>query len=144
MIYIYSLFLWTWGVKMRIAVVVGLMGLMVGCSSPLSRNELVGEWQSNKRRTLEYLDSNQVLTPQQRAFLEPNYGKLVFSATDTEVTISWTDGSSPTQTYPYTYTREGNKYTVNVDNRLFIYTMEGDCMWVDLAGGLREYFCRVE
>lgn len=121
-----------------------LIGL-VGCST-LQKNELEGKWLSNKEKTISYIESTGLLTAEQRAFLEPRYGKLMFEATPDEVTISWTDGLEPTRTVPYTYTKDGNRYTVNVDGQQFVYTIEGDCMWVavdQLKQGMREYFCKV-
>ncbi|WP_342597374.1 hypothetical protein VKI21_02155 [Cyanobacterium aponinum UTEX 3222] len=132
--------------KRAVMLLLGL-SLMVGCGSVTS-NELEGRWQSDKDKTLEYIQTSGLqLTKGQSDFVDKIFGKLTFDVREKDVTISWTDGSLPTETKSYTYTNQGNVYTVTIDGKDYIYTIEDDCMWVsvdEFNDDMREYFCRVE
>lgn len=128
----------------RVMLLLGL-GLLVGCTVQESnQNPLVGSWLSNKEMSIESIDSSG-LPEQKKQFYANLVGKLRLDFSSDVVITSWIDGSVADQTYSYTSVDEGYRVVVNSNGQIYVYTMEGNCMWVllDVAGG-REYFCRVE
>lgn len=130
---------------MRVVLLLVGIGLMVGCG--VQRTTIEGRWLSDKDKTMSYVESSGIqLSAVQKQFVDDVFGKLRLDITDNQITSTWVDGSIPTETLPYTYTRDGNVYIIRTEDRTSIVTIEGDCMWVgvDILEGMREYFCRVE
>lgn len=130
---------------MKKGLILLLLGLLVGCTvQENNQNPLVGSWLSNKEKSIKSIGSSG-LPEQKKQFYSDLVGKLRLDFSSDAVITSWTDGSVADQTYSYTYVDEGDRVVVNSNGQIYVYTMEGDCIWVllDVAGG-REYFCRVE
>lgn len=124
--------------------------LLLACAGPTSpRDELIGQWKSDRVATLEELDGHAELTNDQRELLEGLLGHLTIEYTGETISSSLDDWNS---TGPYTVVSQGLKFVdirrqdaLSGKMKLRRVWVDGNRMriWVDSIG-FHEHFTRIQ